>query len=147
MHELSLSSAVVNTVVKHAEGRRVEVVNLRIGRLRQVVPETLDFYFDFVARDSVCDGAQLKYEIIDARLRCNPCALEWNIEIPAFRCPTCGGSDVEVASGNEFEVESIEIGSPSETLEDRPAGELGGTVPDLPGGDSETEEAECIAPR
>jgi hydrogenase nickel incorporation protein HypA/HybF len=118
MHELSLSSAVVNTGVKHAAGRRVEVVNLRIGRLRQVVPETLEFYFSFVARDTVCDGAQLKYEVIDARLRCNPCAKEWDIEIPAFRCPTCGGSDVGVASGNEFEVESLEV-----------------------------EEAECIAPR
>ncbi|HEY5317399.1 MAG TPA: hydrogenase maturation nickel metallochaperone HypA [Solirubrobacteraceae bacterium] len=125
MHELSLSSAVVNTVVKHAQGRKIEVVNLRIGRLRQVVPETLDFYFDFVARDTVCDGAQLKYEIIEARLRCNPCAKEWGIEIPAFRCPTCGGSDVVVASGNEFEVESIEIESPEATV----------------------EEAECIAPR
>ena len=113
MHELSLSSAVVGTVVKHADGRPVEVVNLRIGRLRQVVPETLEFYFGFVARDTVCDGAKLQYEIIDARLRCNPCATEWDIEIPAFRCPTCGGSDVVVASGNEFEVESIEIGSPA----------------------------------
>jgi hydrogenase nickel incorporation protein HypA/HybF len=147
MHELSLSSAVVGTVVKHAEGRRVEVVNLRIGRLRQVVPETLDFYFDFVARDTVCDGAELKFEIIEAVLRCNPCATEWGIEIPHFRCPTCGGSDVEVASGNEFEVESIEIAEPSAPLQDRgehPApieGDLAGPQ------DSEKEEAECIAPR
>ena len=28
---------------------------------------------------------------------------------PHFRCPACGGADVEVASGNEFEVESIEV--------------------------------------
>jgi hydrogenase nickel incorporation protein HypA/HybF len=118
MHELSLSSAVVATVARHAEGRPVRVVNLRVGRLRQVVPETLEFYFSFVARDTVCEGARLKHEVIEARLRCRPCATEWGIEIPAFRCPTCGGSEVEVASGNEFEVESIEV-----------------------------EEAECIAPR
>jgi hydrogenase nickel incorporation protein HypA/HybF len=142
MHELSLSSAVVNTAVKHADGRQVEVVNLTIGRLRQVVPETLEFYFSFVARDTLCDGAKLNYEIIDARLRCNPCAKEWEIEIPAFRCPTCGGSDVEVASGNEFEVESIEVGLPSGALEDRPEGDLPGQHDDL-----DKQEAECIAPR
>jgi len=118
MHELSLSSAIVNTVVKHAADRRVAVVNLRVGRLRQVGPDTLEFYFEFVARDSVCEGARLNQEVVEARLRCNPCGLEWGIELPAFRCPTCGGSDVVVASGNEFEVDSIEI-----------------------------EEAECIAPR
>ncbi len=118
MHELSLSSAIVNTVVKHAAGRRVTLVSMRVGRLRQVVPDTLEFYFDFVARDTVCEGARLEQEIVEAWLRCNPCDTTWPIEIPAFRCPTCGGSDVEVASGNEFEVESIEV-----------------------------EEAECIAPR
>ena len=109
MHELSLSSAIVNTVAKHADGRRVSVVNLRVGKLRQVIPDTLEFYFEFVARDSVCEGARLEQELIDARLRCRPCAREWAIEIPAFRCPTCGGSEVEIATGNEFEVESIEI--------------------------------------
>jgi len=118
MHELSLASAIVNTVAKHAGGRRVTVVWLRVGRLRQVIPDTLEFYFEFVARGSVCDGARLEQEVVPARLRCRECAREWEIEIPAFRCPTCGGSDVEVASGDEFEVESIEV-----------------------------EEAECIAPR
>ena len=109
MHELALSSAIVNTVAKHAEGRRVTTVNLRVGRLRQVIPETLEFYFEFVARDTVCEGARLTQDVIDARLRCEPCAFEWDIEIPAFRCPKCGGSEVEIASGNEFEVESIEV--------------------------------------
>jgi hydrogenase nickel incorporation protein HypA/HybF len=118
VHELALSSAIVNTVAKHALGRRVQVVNLRTGRLRQVAPETLEFYFEFVARGTLCEGARLEVEVIAPRLRCDQCATEWEIEIPAFRCPTCGGSDVEIACGNEFEVESIEV-----------------------------EEVECIAPR
>jgi hydrogenase nickel incorporation protein HypA/HybF len=118
VHELSLSSAIVNTVVKHAGGRRVTVVDLRVGKLRQVIPDTLEFYFEFVARGTVCEGARLEQQVIDACLRCRSCGHEWVIEIPAFRCPVCAGSDVEIASGNEFEVEAIEV-----------------------------EEAECIAPR
>ena len=109
MHELSLSSAIVNTVAKHADGRRVTEVNLRVGRLRQVIPETLEFYFEFVARGTVCEGARLEQQVIDARLRCRGCGNEWEIEIPAFRCPECSGSDVEIASGDEFEVEAIEV--------------------------------------
>ena len=70
MHELSLSGAIVNTVVKHAQGRPVSVVSLRVGALRQVVPDTLDFYFGFVARGTVCEGARLEQELIPARLRC-----------------------------------------------------------------------------
>lgn len=118
MHELSLSSAIVNTVVKHAEGRRVLIVELRVGKLRQVIPGTLEFYFEFVARGTVCEGARLDQQVIEVRLACKECGHEWQVEIPAFRCPQCTGSRVEIVSGNEFEVEAIEV-----------------------------EEAECIAPR
>lgn len=109
MHELSLSSAVVNTAVKHAGGRQVTLVSLRVGQLRQVVPDTLEFYFEFVARGTLCEGARLEQEVVEARLACRDCQLEWSIEIPAFRCPSCTGSNVHVASGDEFEVESIEV--------------------------------------
>ena len=118
MHELALSSAIVATVDKHAGGRRVTLVTLRVGRLRQVVPETLKFYFEFVARGSVCEGARLEHELVEARLHCNPCGTEWSIDVPAFRCPSCGEGDVAVVGGNELQVESIEV-----------------------------EEAECIAPK
>ena len=67
MHELALTSAIVNTAAKHADGRRVRTVSMRVGRLRQVVPETLEFYFEFVARDTVCEGARLVQEVIEAR--------------------------------------------------------------------------------
>ena len=55
MHELSVASAVLNAAVKHAQERPVSVVSLRVGRLRQVVPDSLRFYFEIVARDTVCD--------------------------------------------------------------------------------------------
>jgi hydrogenase nickel incorporation protein HypA/HybF len=110
MHELSLSGAIVNTVVKHAAGRPVSLVSLRVGALRQVVPDTLDFYFGFVSKGTVCEGARLEQELVPARLRCASCEREWEIELPVFICPGCGGAGrVEVASGDEFEVESIEV--------------------------------------
>lgn len=109
MHELSLSRAVISTALKHAEGRQVAGVSLRVGRLRQVVPETLRFYFAFAARGTQCDGAQLEIEVVDVRLRCNACADIWDIEIPDFRCRACAGSDVSVIAGDEFQIESIEV--------------------------------------
>ena len=111
MHELSLSSAIVNTAVKHAGGKRVAVINLKVGQLRQVVPDTLEFYFEFVSRGTVCEGAALHIEVVEAALRCDACEREWAIEVPAFRCPDCGGGDVVVERGDEFEVESIEVES------------------------------------
>jgi hydrogenase nickel incorporation protein HypA/HybF len=120
MHELSISSAIVDTVIRHAAGRRVSLVTVRVGHLRQVVPDSLDFYFEIVARETPCEGATLEIVAVPARLACRDCEHEWGVDIPAFRCPSCGSADCEVMAGEELEVESIEV---------------------------EEEEAACIAPR
>ena len=109
MHELSLSSAILDTAVKHADGRRVSVVNLTVGALRQVVPESLEFYFEIVARGTVCEGARLEQTLVAARARCGGCEREWELEPLLFRCPGCSEPAAEVLSGNELEVESIEV--------------------------------------
>jgi hydrogenase nickel incorporation protein HypA/HybF len=109
VHELSVSSAVVDTVLRHAAGRPVTHVHLRVGTLRQVVPDSLAFYFGIVARDTVCEGATLEQEIVAARLRCSDCANEWAADAPAFRCPACAGATVTVVCGDELQVESIVV--------------------------------------
>jgi hydrogenase nickel incorporation protein HypA/HybF len=117
MHELPLSGAIVNTVVQHADRRKVRVVNVRIGALRQVVSDSLVFYFGIVARDTVCEEAELRLDLTAARLRCPACELEWDpspgpafdVVPPTFRCPTCGTAESETLAGDEFEVESIEV--------------------------------------
>jgi hydrogenase nickel incorporation protein HypA/HybF len=109
MHELSISSAVVDTVVGHAAGRPVTAVNLTVGAFRQVVPDSLEFYFEIVSRGTVCEGARLRQALVPLRLGCSACGEKWEPELPAFRCPRCAGSAVEVLRGNELEVESIEV--------------------------------------
>ena len=119
MHELSVAGAVLGTVERHAAGRPVTVVHLRLGRLRQVVPESLRFYWEIVALDTICDGARLELEDVAAELACLECERRWAPELLAFRCARCGSTDVEVRAGDELEVEYIEV---------------------------EQQEAECIAP-
>ncbi len=109
MHELSISSAIVDTAVRHAEGRRVTAVRVRLGQLRQVVPASLAFYFELVARETVCERARLEQELVAAALRCDDCAHAWAIDLPSFRCPACGSAQVTVTAGEELEVASIEV--------------------------------------
>lgn len=121
MHELSLSSAIVETALRHAGGMPVRSVQMRVGRLRQVVPESLGFYFGIVSRGGGCDGAELELELVDALMRCGQCAGEWDpaprpaededdlLGPPMFRCPGCGAGGAEVVRGEEFEVESIVV--------------------------------------
>jgi hydrogenase nickel incorporation protein HypA/HybF len=108
MHEFSVAAAVVDTAVRHAAGRQVSTVAVRCGRLRQVVPGSLEFAFGIVSRETVCEGARLNQEQVPAWLRCDECGTRWEIQMPAFRCPDCGTADVVVETGEELEVEWIE---------------------------------------
>jgi hydrogenase nickel incorporation protein HypA/HybF len=108
VHELSIASAILDTAERHAAGRRVTVVSLRVGELRQVVPDTLAFYWGFVTEGTLCEGARLDQEAVRARLRCGPCGAEWAMAQADFRCARCGRA-AEVAAGQELEVESIDV--------------------------------------
>ena len=57
MHELSIAQAIVEVATRHASGRRVVKVEVRVGHLRQVVPDSLDFAFSLIAQGSALDGA------------------------------------------------------------------------------------------
>jgi hydrogenase nickel incorporation protein HypA/HybF len=119
MHELAVARAIVAAAERHAGDRPVSVVRVRVGRLRQVVPEYLGFYFEVAARETLCDGAELEWERVDARLACSGCGAEWDPAPPPardgselvvrFRCPECGSADHRVTSGDELVVESIDV--------------------------------------
>jgi hydrogenase nickel incorporation protein HypA/HybF len=123
MHELSISSAIIDTAIRHAAGRKITAVHVRVGALRQVVPSSLEFYFDVAGRDTLCESADLELEPVRALLRCPRCANEWDPEpepllegdpdpallLPRFRCPECGSAGAEVLAGEELIVDSIDV--------------------------------------
>ncbi len=113
MHELSIANAVLTTTLKHAEDRPVELVAVRAGKLRQVVPGSLRFYWEVVTRETVCEGARLEIEEIEARARCGDCAAEWQPLVAGFRCPGCASARVEVIAGEELEIEYLELKEPT----------------------------------
>ena len=109
MHEMSIAGAIVATALKHAGDGRVTSVRVRAGRLRQVVPDSLRFYFEIVTRDTPCEDARLELIEVEPRLCCHACGREWEPLFPSFRCPDCASADVSVLAGEELEVESIEV--------------------------------------
>ena len=70
MHELSLCEAIAGVVKTHADGRHVDVVRVRIGALRQVVPESLSFCWTLVRDSEDMPDAELELECVTAEVRC-----------------------------------------------------------------------------
>jgi hydrogenase nickel incorporation protein HypA/HybF len=121
MHELSIASAVLDIVVRHAGERRVAQVDLKVGRLRQVVPSALGFAWVLVAEGTVAEGAELRMEDVPARGRCRDCGTEG--ELPGFPllCSACASANVELLAGEELLVDALE-------LDERPMVTTGGSV-------------------
>jgi hydrogenase nickel incorporation protein HypA/HybF len=109
MHELSLADAIVQICCEHARGRRVVSVELRVGRLRQVVPGSLCFAFALIAQGTPIEGAELAIEEVPVRVSCSACGAETEVEAFPLACRSCGGLHVAVVAGEEFRVESLEI--------------------------------------
>lgn len=108
MHELSICSSIVGIVKKHAAGREVRTVHVRIGAMRQIVPDTLTYCWSLVTESSELAGAELAIERIPAKIRCTNCGREQVLDELAMACQECTGS-VDLVEGDEFMITSLDL--------------------------------------
>lgn len=103
MHELSLCQAIAGVVKPYAGGRRVDVVRVKIGALRQVVPESLSFCWTLVRDYEDMPDAELEMEFVAAEVQCRSCGRQSAISSRwSLLCPNCQSADVEILCGDEF---------------------------------------------
>lgn len=109
MHELSLCNAIADTVTTYATGRPVRCVRVRIGAYRQVVPDTLAFYWEMQVAGSALAQCELDVETVPAVVSCRTCGADTTLDFPILLCGVCDGADVELVTGEEFQIESIDV--------------------------------------
>ena len=109
MHELAIAESVVHIASRHASGRQVTKVYLKVGHLRQVVPSALAFSFELVAQGTPVEGAELALEEIPVTGKCRGCGAESRLTEFPLQCVACGAFDLEVLQGEELYVESLEL--------------------------------------
>jgi len=109
VHELSLCDAIVGKAAKHAGGRTVKQVTVRIGHLRQVVPDALQFSWEVVTDSTDLKGAELVIEQVPAVVECTECGERTTLDLPILACGSCQSFEVKLISGEEFLVVSMEL--------------------------------------
>ena len=110
MHELSICASIADIVTRRAAGRPVGVINVRVGQLRQIVPDTLVYCWGLLCEETSLAGSRIIVETVPARIRCRSCERTADVgDLPVFACAGCGGIDVEVVAGEEFLITSLEL--------------------------------------
>ncbi len=113
MHEMAIAGSVLESALRHAAGRRVRHVQLKVGHLRQVVPSSLTFSWQLITHDTDADGAGLGIEPVGAVGRCRDCSHESAQPAFPFRCAACGGLHLDVVHGNELLIDWLEVDIPA----------------------------------
>lgn len=108
MHEMSITQSVVDAVCEHAAGRRVHEVKIQVGALCAVVPDSMQFCFELVTEGTLMEGARLEIEQPPGQASCRACGRDFTLTDLIVLCP-CGSADVEILSGRELRIMSMEV--------------------------------------
>ena len=113
MHEMGIAMEIIDiaeaSIPAEMQAVQVESVNLRIGKLSAIVPDSLTFCFSVAIKDTRLEGARLNIEEVPVVAVCQDCGAKWTIDEPAFSCRKCSSGSIEIISGKELDIVSIEI--------------------------------------
>ena len=120
MHEFSISSEIVRTVLDTAEkekAKKVLSIQMEIGELALLNVEQVTFWIHQLFKGSAAEGAKVKVKKIKARIQCESCRYKGRINtdqqdpfqhfIP-YSCPKCGSSQIKIEKGRECVLKRIQ---------------------------------------
>ena len=112
MHELSITESILDITLRHARqagAGRVTNLYLVIGQLASIVDDSVQFYWDIVAKGTLAEGARLHFKRIPVELQCLECNQPFKPQGGEFACPHCNSAKIKILSGEEFYLEAIDI--------------------------------------
>ena len=112
MHEFSITQSILSIALEkagEAKAGKINKINLIIGELSGFADDCVQFYFDFLSKDTIAAGASLSIERRPFQLRCHNCNTVFSPGNFDWSCPECQEQKIEIVSGRECYVESIEV--------------------------------------
>ncbi|WP_287373056.1 hydrogenase maturation nickel metallochaperone HypA [Prosthecochloris sp.] len=112
MHEMSIALSIIDAVVAKAEqeqSRKVSEIELEVGRVSGIQPESLKFCFSAAAKNTIVDGADLAIREIEPVGKCQECGKSFPVSDVYAKCEVCGSLNVRIISGRELLIKSITL--------------------------------------
>jgi hydrogenase nickel incorporation protein HypA/HybF len=114
MHEISIARSIIEIAeakAREANSRSIQSIKIRLGESARIAREALEFAFDVARRETLAENARLEIESVPMVVRCVTCGpVRDPVRDVCLICPQCG-LPLEVVSGEEIQVEFIEVES------------------------------------
>ncbi len=109
MHELGVTEAILDIVLRHAGGARVRTVQVTVGGWTGYVGDSIELFWQELARGTAAEGARLEFRFEPATLKCRSCGTVFGANGCNLQCPQCGALGGEPAGGQDCTVDAIEV--------------------------------------
>lgn len=112
MHELSIAQNIIEIVRQSlgtAPAQSVKKINLLVGKLTNILPDSLQFCFDALVQNTNLGNASLIIDHVPVEFICDACHSNTILDDWYFHCPSCGSPNVRVIRGNELQIQEIEL--------------------------------------
>lgn len=112
MHEISLAQAVwrqVTAELADRPGYRLRGLDLVVGAMSGVDPESLEFAMGLLVGESDWPDAEVRLRTEPLTLVCNACGREFTTDHFDLTCPACGSRDADPVRGTDLRLESLEL--------------------------------------
>lgn len=114
MHEIGITQNMFSLVLKEDEkagAKKVSKIDLVIGEMIGAVGECVKFYFDFLSKGTIVEGADISIRMVPPMVLCRNCNMTSELKRRTYwTCPHCQGNSMEIIAGRELIVKSIGVG-------------------------------------
>jgi hydrogenase nickel incorporation protein HypA/HybF len=124
MHELSIAMGMIDELIRIAQdnnAKRVVTVRLRIGKMSGIVIDSLEFAFDVVKSEyPLLSDTKIVIQEVPLVYKCRGCKNTFSPqdetsftgrlrEIYLPSCPRCESYNLDLISGEEMDIEDVEV--------------------------------------
>jgi len=118
---MSITQAMLDLALEHAEGHRITDIYLQVGRMSLIVPGSVEFYFEYLSQGTLAEGATLHFETVPIEITCLDCGRRADLSNLADEPPRtimvealaracqCGSKNLRVTGGTGFDMVSLEV--------------------------------------
>ena len=109
IREAQSIKAVFNKTLQKAQKSDVARVNLALGEIAELDPNTIEKEWRELSKGTVLEQVPLRFRLITAEAQCMACFKKYHPVNGTIHCPHCGSFGARILSGEEFHVETIEM--------------------------------------